>query len=285
MRRLKGFTLIELLVVIAIIALLISMLLPTLARARELAKRAICRANLNGIGKGIAMYGADHRDAMPLLPDLDQSEPLDYRADLKLGARCAAYDDPTEGPGLGEGAQQNLCLLVYAGTLGWEMFNCPSVSKQLATRDTDEKAYGLGEVSGSTHDVYCHYAVQIPYRETDEGTNACPWKTNMDAMVAILGDRGPQAETTSDTWKTKWSPNHGNEGECLLFFDTHVVFSDQRGRKNNEANCGGFARNNVYTRDVWGGIPDQPTLRDIGNENLTPIQEEATKDTVLFDWN
>ena len=54
MRRTKGFTLIELLVVIAIIALLVSILLPSLNRARELAKRAICGANLNSIGKGIA---------------------------------------------------------------------------------------------------------------------------------------------------------------------------------------------------------------------------------------
>ena len=64
MRR-KGFTLIELLVVIAIIALLVSILLPSIARARALARRTACTATLSGFSKAFPLYAADYREAYP----------------------------------------------------------------------------------------------------------------------------------------------------------------------------------------------------------------------------
>jgi prepilin-type processing-associated H-X9-DG protein/prepilin-type N-terminal cleavage/methylation domain-containing protein len=52
----RAFTLIELLVVVAIIALLISILLPSLARARDQGESAVCKANLHQIGLALTMY-------------------------------------------------------------------------------------------------------------------------------------------------------------------------------------------------------------------------------------
>ena len=62
-RRERGaFTLIELLVVVAIIALLVALLLPSLARAKELARRAVCATNLHNAGLGLDLYANDNQE-------------------------------------------------------------------------------------------------------------------------------------------------------------------------------------------------------------------------------
>ena len=68
-RRLSGFTLIELLVVISIIAVLISILLPVLAVAREEAKKVKCGAGLQQIGVALASCQADYNGFFPMWDD------------------------------------------------------------------------------------------------------------------------------------------------------------------------------------------------------------------------
>jgi prepilin-type N-terminal cleavage/methylation domain-containing protein/prepilin-type processing-associated H-X9-DG protein len=73
-----AFTLIELLVVVAIIAILASMLLPALARAKEKAKAIKCLSNEKQIGLGYILYANDHSDYLPLAADPSAASPCQW---------------------------------------------------------------------------------------------------------------------------------------------------------------------------------------------------------------
>jgi prepilin-type N-terminal cleavage/methylation domain-containing protein/prepilin-type processing-associated H-X9-DG protein len=64
-KKFRGFTLIELLVVVAIIAVLVAILLPSLGRARESARSAMCAANLKQLGMGLQYYAEDNKGYWP----------------------------------------------------------------------------------------------------------------------------------------------------------------------------------------------------------------------------
>ena len=63
--RYKAFTLIELLVVISIIALLLGILLPSLNKARQLAKKVACSSNMRQMGIALNTYLIDNEDRLP----------------------------------------------------------------------------------------------------------------------------------------------------------------------------------------------------------------------------
>lgn len=67
-RNRAGFTLVELLVVISIIALLVSILLPSLKKARDQAKDTLCKANMHQLGLSVQYYVQDSSDHLLWIP-------------------------------------------------------------------------------------------------------------------------------------------------------------------------------------------------------------------------
>ena len=67
MRQKKGFTLIELLVVIAIIALLLAVLMPSLAKVKEAGRRIVCGSHMHELGLSIRLYCEQEDDFLPAM--------------------------------------------------------------------------------------------------------------------------------------------------------------------------------------------------------------------------
>jgi len=203
-KRKRGFTLIELLVVVAIIALLISILLPSLARAREITKRAVCSSNLRGIGQSMKVYANDNNDWYPAGPfkvsqSTTQGNGITYieRMSVNLTSPLTTGDITETHP------SRSLFLLVINGSCAPKQFTCPSIGDQ-----EDDMRNGSGSSIVSAQPgvnrwdfkgyPYVSYGYQLPF-----GPKAKP-NEGLDPRIILMADKGPFFQTGAGGTQTEW---------------------------------------------------------------------------------
>jgi prepilin-type N-terminal cleavage/methylation domain-containing protein len=234
MMKRKGFTLVELLVVIAIIALLMGILMPSLARVRVIANRMVCGSHLSGIGKSMMMYASDYRNKYP-------------RAGLSNSTWCATgriaqWDtkyckDAFQG---GATITSSFFLLVRFGDALTKQFVCAgdndATEFQLSSVTTTIKDLTEAWDFGNDPGLHCSYSMQLPYSDIAlnvQSASSSPLAADrnpyLDKNAAnyISGmSRGAAPSFTdneySDPDLTGNAAAHERKAQNVLFNDGHV---------------------------------------------------------------
>ena len=238
--RKKGFTLIELLVVIAIIALLLSIIMPALKKAKEAARRVVCNNHLKNLGIANEMYANQYDNAF--VPITDKNQWLVNKAFIKLldmdkkqQTGDSAYKAPKD-------------------------FLCPS--DRISTNE--ENAGTLGGV-----------LLSYGYNLTDWGWNGTMYRGHKLSNLRSPGTRLAFADGID--WWLDWGGadyDHGGEGwdtygqQSLDFYqDECGLFGPTFYRHNDGANIGFYdghteylKKEQVFISENFTNDPPQPGM-------------------------
>lgn len=201
-----GFSLVDLIVSLAVITTLITILLPSLSKAQEAARRVGCASNMRQIGMALQMYAYENNDQLPASAFLDESSreysPQDtifiYLSNEVTGNR-AKPERSNRWDGLGVLFDREYLEAAQA-------FYCPS--------HTGDHAFD-------------HYAEQYDARETDIATN---YQYRLPKGVRYFSDYRNSTTLLADAMRTQFDYNHV-VGNYMFKADLSVTwYSDTDGR-------------------------------------------------------